>query len=160
MTLLRPMPHKPADATAFTIREARPEDIEQVIELDEATTGVRKASYWDDMLGTSEIPANQQFFLVAMTDGGLLGFIIGEARAWEFGSPPCGWIFAIGVDPRTRLDGIGTALFEAVCERFRRAGMTKIRTMLARDAQLLMSFFRSQGMMAGPFIELEKDLDE
>jgi len=160
MTLLRPMPHKPADATAFTIRAARPEDVEQVIELDEATTGMRKASYWDDMLGTSEIPANQQFFLVAMADGELLGFIVGEAHAWEFGSPPCGWIFAIGVDPRTRLEGIGTALFEAVCERFRRAGMTRIRTMLARDAQLLMSFFRSQGMMAGPFIELEKALDE
>jgi len=31
--------------------------------------------------------------------------------------------------------------------------------MLARDDQLVMSFFRSQGMMAGPFIQLEKSLD-
>jgi hypothetical protein len=37
--------------------------------------------------------------------------------------------------------------------------MNKVRTMLARDANLVMSFFRSQGMMAGPFVELEMDLD-
>jgi hypothetical protein len=30
--------------------------------------------------------------------------------------------------------------------------------MLAKDAHLLMSFFRSLGMMAGPFIQLEKSL--
>ena len=34
-----------------------------------------------------------------------------------------------------------------------------MRTMMARDNHLLMSFFRSQGMMAGPYIELEKALD-
>ena len=31
-------------------------------------------------------------------------------------------------------------------------------TMLAKDAHLLLSFFRSLGMMGGPFIQLEKRL--
>jgi hypothetical protein len=31
--------------------------------------------------------------------------------------------------------------------------------MIAREDQLNMSFFRAQGMMGGPFIELEKPLD-
>jgi hypothetical protein len=31
--------------------------------------------------------------------------------------------------------------------------------MLSRDNKLILSFFRSQGMMAGPFIPLEMDLD-
>jgi len=30
--------------------------------------------------------------------------------------------------------------------------------MLARDNHLVLSFFRSQGMMAGPFIPLEMEL--
>jgi hypothetical protein len=30
--------------------------------------------------------------------------------------------------------------------------------MLGRDNTLILSFFRSQGMMAGPFIPLEMDL--
>ena len=34
----------------------------------------------------------------------------------------------------------------------------KVRTMLGRDNTLILSFFRSQGMMAGPFIPLEMDL--
>jgi len=37
--------------------------------------------------------------------------------------------------------------------------VNKVRTLLARDNHLVMSFFRSQGMMAAPFIALERDLD-
>jgi hypothetical protein len=37
--------------------------------------------------------------------------------------------------------------------------VSKVRTLLARDNKLILSFFRSQGMMAGPFIPLEMDLD-
>ena len=40
------------------------------------------------------------------------------------------------------------------------SGDTKLRTMLARDNTLILSFFRSQGMMAGPFIPLEMDLEQ
>ena len=41
---------------------------------------------------------------------------------------------------------------------FRRAGVLKLRTLLSRDNTLILSFFRSQGMMAGPLIPLEMDL--
>ena len=34
-----------------------------------------------------------------------------------------------------------------------------MRTMVARDSRLPLLFFRSEGMMAGPYIQLEKDLD-
>jgi GNAT superfamily N-acetyltransferase len=100
-----------------------------------------------------------RFFLVAEHRGRVEGCIIGEVRAWEFGEPPCGWIFTVQVRPKTRLKGIGTQLFETLCDAFRRAGVAKVRTMMARDNQLVLSFFRSQGMMAGPFIELEAALD-
>ncbi|MFL9829192.1 hypothetical protein ABTU92_30755, partial [Rhodoplanes sp. SY1] len=60
----------------------------------------------------------------------------------------------------TRLAAVGSSLFAAICERFRKAGVSKVRTMIARDHQLILSFFRSQGMMGGPFVELEMDLDE
>jgi N-acetylglutamate synthase-like GNAT family acetyltransferase len=96
--------------------------------------------------------------LVACDGDTVLGFIIGEVRAWEFGSPPCGWIFAVGVRNNIRQGGVGHVLLEALNDRFRKAGVSKVRTMLARDDTLIMSFFRSQGMMAGPFIQFEKDL--
>ena len=64
-------------------------------------------------------------FPVAEESEVFTGFIIGEIRAWEFGSPPCGWIFALGVDPDSRTKGIGTRLFEAICERFQQEGIQK-----------------------------------
>jgi len=92
--------------------------------------------------------------------GGVAGFVIGEVRDWEFGSPPCGWIFGFDVDPEFRERGIGSMLFDALTTFFRSSGVNTVRTMLRRDDNLIMSFFRSQGLTAGPFIELEKNLDE
>ena len=89
----------------------------------------------------------------------VLGFIIGEIRAWEFGSTPCGWVFALSVEPEMRLQSVATELFEAISNEFKKAGVSKMRTMVARDARLPMLFFRSEGMMAGPYLQLEKDLD-
>lgn len=146
--------------TAFTIRPAKEGDVEKVIRLDTQITGVPKPEYWREKFNSYGKKSDDHFFLVACHGATFLGFIIGEVRAWEFGSPPCGWIFTIAVDPDLRLDGVGSGLFNALCQCFRKAGTTKIRTMLARDDLLVMSFFRSQGMMAGPFTELEKDLDE
>ena len=144
----------------YAIRSAKRADVEQMAALDARLTGVPKRDYWEGLFAVRGPRDRNTFLLVATGPGNeLLGFIVGEVRAWEFGSLPAGWIFAIEVDPACRLDGIGTALFDAVCERFRAAGVAKVRTVMARDQHLIMSFFRSQGMMAGPFTELEMDLD-
>jgi L-amino acid N-acyltransferase YncA len=58
-----------------------------------------------------------------------------------------------------RLHGIGSALLEVISREFKKAGVSKMRTMVARDGRLPLLFFRSEGMMAGPYIQLEKDLD-
>jgi hypothetical protein len=50
-------------------------------------------------------------------------------------------------------------MLEAISAEFKKAGISKMRTMVARDDRLPMLFFRSEGMMAGPYIQLEKDLD-
>ncbi len=160
-----------ADATAFPhdggirIRRAEMTDLLAVIDLDARVTGVAKETYWRDLFRRYLDPQrDQRFALVAVSEGppqpgALVGFIIGEVRAWEFGSSPCGWVFAVSIDPDERLRGAGTALFEAISDRFRAVGVSTIRTMLSRRNHLLMSFFRSHGMMAGPYIQLEKRLD-
>ena len=67
-------------------------------------------------------------------------------------------MFAINVDPESRLAGIGSNLFAALCARFREAGVGAVRTMVDRRDHLILSFFRSQGLAAGPSIELEMEL--
>lgn len=149
---------KPGDRVV--IRAARRADLDQVIAIDATVTGVEKRPYWLSVFrryGDGARP--ERHFLVAEADGRVAGFIIGEVRDWEFGAPPCGWVFAIDVAPEFRLAGIATRMLDALRVGFRRLGVRKLRTILARDNTLILSFFRSQGMMTGPFIPLEMDLD-
>jgi len=147
-----------AAAGAVAVRPVRAADLDAVIAIDTRVTGIEKRAYWQGVhkrYGASRNDGRQ--FLVADAGGVVVGFVIGEVRDWEFGSPPCGWVFAIDVDPEARQAGVGTRLLAAICAGFRSAGVTKVRTMLSRDNRLILSFFRSQGMMAAPFIPLEMD---
>jgi ribosomal protein S18 acetylase RimI-like enzyme len=148
-----------AAAPDTTVRPARPADLDAVIAIDRTVTGIEKRDYWRSVFRryAGNGKAGRQF-LVAEAAGRVAGFVIGDVRDWEFGSPPCGWVFGIDVRPDMRLAGVGTRLLAAICGRFRDSGVQTVRTMLARDNTLVLSFFRSQGMMAGPFIPLEMDL--
>ena len=146
-------------AAAIAVRRVRRNDLAKVIAIDAMVTGVAKGDYWRAVFrryaGSSR---TGRHFLVAEAGDEVVGFVIGEVRDWEFGSPPCGWVFGIDVRPDRRLAGVGARLLDAICARFREAGIGTVRTLLARDNALVLSFFRSHGMMAGPFIPLEMDL--
>ena len=150
---------------AVRVRRVQAADVPYVIALDARVTRLAKAEYWSDVFHRyGKQRRHERFFLIAenpveRTDTRLLGFIIGEIRAWEFGSTPCGWVFALSVEPKMRLHGIGSALLDAMSGEFKKAGVGKMRTMVARDGRLPLLFFRSEGMIAGPYIQLEKDLD-
>jgi ribosomal protein S18 acetylase RimI-like enzyme len=143
----------------FVVRPVRRPDLDQIVALDATLTGLEKRAYWRNVYrryGESE--RDGQTFLVADAGARVVGFVIGEVRDWEFGSPPCGWVFTIDVQPEFRLAGVGSRLLDALCASFRRAGVRTVRTLLARDNTLVLSFFRSQGMMAAPFIPLEMEI--
>lgn len=136
------------------IRPAQAGDLPAVSALDARLTREAKPAYWRSMLGAPE-----RHFLVAETEkGALAGFIAGEIRAWEFGQPAAGWVFAIQIDPKLRLKGVGTALFDALVARFKAAGVTRVRTLVDRKDHLILSFFRAQGMVAGPSLQLDMDV--
>lgn len=155
--------HEPA----FRIRKATARDIDQLDAIDAKVSGLRKPGYWQDLFDQYKgRRAEQRFmYLAEATDrtgvatGRVLGFVIGEVRAWEFGSEKCGWVFAISIDPGAREAGIGQALLKTIADSFRAVGVRTVRTMIARDNHLLMSFFRSEGMKAGPYLQLEMELD-
>ena len=150
-----------ADARdVLRVRPAQPGDLDRVIAIDARVTGVEKTDYWYEVFHRyGARGGRQRFFFVADLDGVVEGFVIGEVRDWEFGEPPCGWVFGIAVRPEARLAGVGARLLEAVQAAFRAAGVGKVRTLVARNNHLVLSFFRSQGMIAAPFIPLELDLE-
>jgi ribosomal protein S18 acetylase RimI-like enzyme len=168
LTRINMTPHAPsqkppsarrAAPAAVVVRPARAGDLAGVVALDARVTGLPKRAYWLGLFRRYGGAGGGRQFLVAVAGGRVVGFIIGEVRDWEFGSPPCGWVFAIDVDPDARQAGVGTRLLESIAAGFRRQGVRTIRTLLARDNALVLSFFRSQGMMAGPFIPLEMVLE-
>jgi ribosomal protein S18 acetylase RimI-like enzyme len=145
---------------AAHVRAVQFADLGQIIAIDAEATGFEKTDYWYEVYrryGASR--TRQRLFLVGESEGTVQGFVIGEVRDWEFGSPPCGWVFAISVRPGARLAGLGTRLLQAVCNGFRHAGVNQVRTLVALDNTLVLSFFRSQGMRAAPAIILEKAID-
>jgi len=147
---------------AVDIGVVQPGDLDAVVALDAANSGSAKPGYWQELLErfTQENPRIRRYFLVGKSaDDELVGFIVGEIRAWEFGSPPCGWVIALNVTADQRQQGIGTMLFDALCAEMKKEGATTIRTMVLSNDKVNLSFFRGEGLSAGPYIELERQLD-
>jgi GNAT superfamily N-acetyltransferase len=143
------------------VRAAEPADLEAISALDARLTARAKPLYWQELLQRYAGGPPDRCFLIAETlHGEFIGFAIGEVRAWEFGAPPCGWIFAIQVDPTRRLQRAGTALFDALRARFHALGVRRLRTLVDRKDHLILSFFRAQRMRAGPSLQLELDESE
>lgn len=142
-----------------TIRNAISADFDAVIELDLVGATEEKPAYWRGIFDRYVTDGRDGgFFLVAEISGKVIGFIVGEVRAWEFGSPPCGWVFALSVSPKTRERGVGQLMLKEMCQRLKKSGVTSVRTMVDRENKLTLSFFRSQGLRTGRYIELEKQI--
>lgn len=147
---------------APVIRRADPCDLDPIIDLDALTSGVRKPEYWRDMFERYlERKPQERFVLVAESaekNPALAGFILGEIRAWEFGSEPCGWVIWLSVDPQLRERRVGEGLFHALVAEFRKVGVRSMRTMVARQNHLHLAFFRGEGMRAGSYLQLEMEI--
>ena len=144
-----------------TIREALANDFDAVVALDLDGVTEEKPTYWRGIFDRYvTIDRDGGFFLVAEIRGEVVGFIVGEIRAWEFGSPPCGWVFALSVSTEHREIGVGQIMLQEMCQRMKKAGVTTVRTMVDRENKLTLSFFRSQGLRTGRYVELEKLLDD
>jgi len=138
------------------MRDLRAADLAEVVRIDALRTGRRKRAYWRRVLAGS--PG-----WVGIAEAGegrrLAGYLIGEVRAFEFGSEPCGWIFAVAVDPACAREGVATALLDEAVRRFRAGGVERIRTMVRRTDVPFLSFFRARGFTGGPFVQLERGLE-
>ena len=146
---------------SLAIRQAVAEDYQRVVDLDSETSGVSKPEYWRDIFEQYVgVENNQRYLLVADLAGETVGFALGEVRAWEFGSPPCGWVFGLGVTANVREHRVGSALVQDMFNHFRRDGVASVRTNVSRRDTLNLSFFRSLGMTAGPYVQLEYALDD
>jgi ribosomal protein S18 acetylase RimI-like enzyme len=160
----RPERAAPA-AGELRVRELRRADLASVTRLDALHTGAAKPAYWrrvfagflaPPLSGRSAGPVG----LAALDGERLAGYLLGEVRAFEFGSEACGWVFSVGVDPRHARRGVASRLLAEACRRFHGAGLTRVRTMVRRSEVPVLAFFRANGFRGGPFVQLELDLKQ
>jgi ribosomal protein S18 acetylase RimI-like enzyme len=146
--------------TVVEVHNLRSDHLDDVIRVDALRSGERKPHYWagvfQSFLDTHD--SDGRVGLAAESEGRFIGYLLGEIRAFEFGSEPCGWIFAVGVDPDHSRAGVASALLEHACSSFRRMGVAGVRTMVRRDEVAVLSFFRANGFEGGSFVQLEKEL--
>jgi ribosomal protein S18 acetylase RimI-like enzyme len=151
----------PTAGAAVEVRDLAASDLERVVAIDAGHTGERKPAYWRRMLGdvlSGGEPA--RVGLVATVEGDVAGYLLGEVRAFEFGSEACGWVLAIGVDPGHQHQGIASRLLGEAGRRFLAAGVGRMRTMVRLDQVPVQALFRASGFVGGPYVQLELDLSE
>jgi len=94
--------------------------------------------------------------LGAELDKRLVGFVMGEIRAWEFGQrEKTGWIKVLGVDPDYQGMGAGRKLGEALLSNFKASGVARVRTLVNWYEGDLLSYFRTLGFNTLNIIPLE-----
>lgn len=150
------------EAATVIVRALRPDDVAAIVRIDGVQTGETKPVYWKrifrEFLAADE--ASARVGLAAERDGRVIGFLFGDVRAFEFGSEPCGWILEIGVDPKVTRSGVASALLREGSHRLRATGVSVVRTMVRRNNVPVLTFFRTNGFAAGPYVQLELTTDE
>ena len=140
------------------VRKIEAEDAPEIVSIQESILQKKVSKKWIQMVGR-HLKKQGALGFVALKDGHVVGFIIGEIKGEGFGLEQSGWIEVVGVDPRQMGIGIGRALAETLFSFFRKKGIHDIHTSVRWDAGDMLSFFKAIGFDRSPFINLMKHLN-
>lgn len=128
-----------------TIRNLDTVDIGDVVAIDEKISGQYRPEVWDRRIAYY-LRRDPDAALVAVAGGQVVGFMLGEVRAGEFGlEEPTGWIEVLGVDPEARGKAIGRRLADAMLDHFRSLDAVAVRTLVDEKSADIAGFFASLG---------------
>jgi len=140
------------------IRKIRAEDVSEIVAIQESILQKKVSKKWVQMV-ERHLKKQEALGFVALKDGQVVGFIIGEIKGEGFGLEQSGWIEVVGVHPRQMGVGIGRILAEKLFAIFKKEGIRDIHTSVRWDAGDMLSFFKAIGFDRSPFINLRKHLD-
>jgi ribosomal protein S18 acetylase RimI-like enzyme len=139
------MPETAKPAQLARVRPIDELDIDSIVAIDEKISGQYRPEVWERRIGY-HLRRDPEASVVAESGGKVVGFMLGDIRAGEFGlEEPTGWISVLGVDPEARGQAIGRLMAEAVLAHFKRQGATSVRTLVDEDMREIAGFFVSLG---------------
>ncbi len=149
----------PDTTTVARIRPLDELDITGIARIDEKISGIYRPEIWETrvMYYMRRDPGASQ---VAEAGGKVLGFMLGDLRAGEFGlDEPSGWIERFGIDPDSRGQDLGRKLFEAIRAHFVAEGATSVRTLVDTTDGGVAGFLKAIGFTPAPLQALELRLE-
>ncbi len=137
------------------IRAMTLKDLDRIVEIDAEVLGQSRPEFWEMKLELVE-RKSPMASLVAVVEGEIIGFIIGDSSGWSYGvAENIGWIDTIGVDPNAQRAGIAKMLLTEMVTNLKKVGVEKVYTFVNwRDWDLL-QFFDAMGFRRGDMINLE-----
>src|SRR5205085_10764189 len=130
-------------------------DIGSVVRIDERITGAYRPDFWEQRVGYY-LRRDPESSRVAEVDGKVVGFMLGDVRAGEFGiEEPSGWIERFGIDPEHRGRDLGKHMFREVVEHFRKSGAVTVRTLVDGKDTGVKGFLEALGFATSPLQALE-----
>ena len=141
----------------ITLRPVNELDIEAVCAIDEKLSGKDRPGEWERRI-SYYIRRDPELSLVAVEGEKVVGFMLGEVKAGEFGlEEPAGWIEVLGVDPDCQGRSVGKQLLEGMLKGFKARGAKAVRTLVNETGQKeLFRFFESGGFKPTPIRTLER----
>jgi ribosomal protein S18 acetylase RimI-like enzyme len=133
-------------------------DLAGIVHIDEKISGQYRPDVWEQrvMFYVRRDPGASQ---VAEAGGRVVGFMLGDCRAGEFGlEAPSVWIERFGIDPAHRGQDIGRRMFDAMCAHFRAEGATSVRTLVDRNDATLTGFLKAIGFGDSALTALERKI--
>ncbi len=137
------------------IRTMTSKDLGRIVEIDTKILGQSRPEYWEMKVEMVE-KKSPMSSLVAELEGGVIGFVIGDASGWEYGIPEnIGWIDTIGVDPAFQRTGVAKLLLTEMVNNLKKVGVDTIYTFVNWREWSLLRFFDAMGFQKGDMINLE-----
>ena len=150
----------PALESGTRVRPLDELDIGAIVEIDERITGIYRPDVWERRVGYY-LRRDPEASQVAEVDGRVVGFMLGDVRAGEFGlEEPSGWIERFGIDPKYRGRELGKRMFEALTAHFRACGASTVRTLADPSEAGVAGFLEALGFVPAPLKALEIKLAE
>lgn len=133
-------------------------DFGDIVAIDEKITGHYRPDTWETRC-MYYLRRDPDAALVAVDDGQVVGFMLGEVRSGEFGlDEPTGWIEVLGVDPEHRGKAIGRRLADAILSHFEGRGAKSVRTLVDEEMGDIAGFFESLGFQPSTLRPYAKSL--
>lgn len=139
------------------LRQFACSDLPEMVAIQQAITKKKVPRTWTRMV-ERRLEDSDGLGFVAVRDGKVVGFVIGEVKGEGFGLPQSGWIEVVGVDPHAMGEGIGKAMIDQLFASFRKKKIKNAYTAVRWDAVDMLSFFKSVGFGRSDFINLIRKL--